>query len=204
MFMDDLSEKFQIATPEERPSGYSTLLAARVPIQMQSQEFIIGCEPQRVCAASIGSGGHDLSVVGVYVPSRGPRDKRNVAKRAFQEAFSAGLKCFVRACVRPIVMAGDLNIVDPDHFPRRRVFREWEYAFYREILGCGLVDAYLLTNSCQNDYSWFGRTGNGYRLDHIFVSNDLASLISSCMYDHHVRDMGLSDHSAMWLTLEML
>jgi len=43
------------------------------------------------------------------------------------------------------------------------------------------------------DYSWFGREGNGYRFDHIFISQSL--------YIHEPRLQKISDHSIMYMKL---
>ena len=50
------------------------------------------------------------------------------------------------------------------------------------------------------EYSWFSPAGNGFRLDHAFVSDDLIDRVSECRYDHVTRSK-LTDHSA--LTLEL-
>ncbi len=56
-------------------------------------------------------------------------------------------------------------------------------------------------NILEPEYSWVGRTGDGYRYDHAFCSADLARVISDCHYAHEPRADGLSDHSALTMTL---
>jgi exodeoxyribonuclease-3 len=58
------------------------------------------------------------------------------------------------------------------------------------------------------DYSWFGRPcadskRNGYRFDHAFVSSTQSAAVVDCHYDHSVRTAGLTDHSALTLTLDL-
>ncbi|MDN5758385.1 MAG: endonuclease/exonuclease/phosphatase family protein [Tomitella sp.] len=145
-------------------------------------------------------GNAQLEVVGLYVPSRGPATERNVAKRAFQQEITAALPAIAdRARERrhQIVVAGDLNVVEPDHVPHHRLFGEWEYDFYRSFSDRGnLCDAFRSANGAKIDHSWFGRrSGLGYRFDHVFVSDGLS--VVDCHYDHNPRQLGLSDHSAM-------
>ena len=93
---------------------------------------------------------------------------------------------------------GDLNVLEPDHQPRYPFFAPFEYDFYR-ALGAehGLTDAFRHLHPAAAEYSWVGRTGDGYRYDHAFCSGSLAPTINSCRYLHEPRHDGLSDHSAL-------
>jgi exodeoxyribonuclease III len=53
------------------------------------------------------------------------------------------------------------------------------------------------------DHSWFGRSGNGYRIDHIFVTGQHAAQVRGCGYLQAPRQQGLTDHAAMTLTLAL-
>ncbi|MFH9677583.1 endonuclease/exonuclease/phosphatase family protein [Streptomyces sp. NPDC017405] len=58
-------------------------------------------------AARITVAGHDIGVLGLYVPSRGPRERRNEAKRAFQDAFTEALPQLATAfAAMPVLVAG--------------------------------------------------------------------------------------------------
>ncbi|MGH3796127.1 MAG: endonuclease/exonuclease/phosphatase family protein [Pseudonocardiaceae bacterium] len=152
----------------------------------------------------------EIGVTGLYVPSRGPKHRRNQDKRVFQEVVAAVLPCVQEALdvSGPVVIAGDLNVVEPDHDPRYAVFGEWEYDFYRAFGRAGFDDAFRVKEPDGMDYSWFGRpsTGgkrNGYRFDHVFVSRAHRAAVVECRYDHSVRTAGLTDHSALILTLDL-
>jgi exodeoxyribonuclease-3 len=119
----------------------------------------------------------EIGVTGLYVPSRGPKARRNQDKRAFQDLVAAVLPHIPPAMdvPGPIVVAGDLNVLEPDHDPRYAVFGEWEYDFYRAFGQAGFDDAFRIKEPSTMDYSWFGRPSadgkrNGYRFDHAFVS----------------------------------
>ncbi|WP_228811960.1 hypothetical protein, partial [Nocardia otitidiscaviarum] len=42
----------------------------------------------------------------------------------------------------PVVITGDLNVVEPGHVPHYRVFGTWEYDFYRAFAASGFVDVF--------------------------------------------------------------
>jgi exodeoxyribonuclease-3 len=44
---------------------------------------------------------------------------------------------------------------------------------------------------------------NGYRFDHVFVSEQHRGAVVDCRYGHSVRTSGLTDHSALVTTLDL-
>jgi exodeoxyribonuclease III len=135
------------------------------------------------------------------VPSRGPKERRNEDKRAFQRAVTAALPGFLAQFGGPVIVAGDLNVVEPGHIPHHAVFGDWEYGFYRSFAGAGLADAYRALHPDTPGHSWFGRSGQGYRFDHGFVTTPHAGLIRSCRYLQEPRELSITDHAAMTLIL---
>jgi len=128
--------------------------------------------------------------------SRGTRvpNRRDEVKRRFLEYLLNYLGIFP---IESLMLCGDLNILEPDHIPHYSKFEDWEYGFYTSLEELGLVDAFRFLNSDQVEYSWVGRTGDEYRYDHIFVSEDLTCKVTLCKYLHKPRKDGLSDHSGM-------
>ena len=64
----------------------------------------------------------------------------------------------------------------------------------------GWSDAFRALHGYERrDRSWSLRGRFGYRLDHVLVSPPLRP--NACEYLHHVREDGLSDHSAVWAEL---
>jgi exodeoxyribonuclease III len=43
--------------------------------------------------------------------------------------------------------------------------------------------------------------GDGYRYDYLHVGQGLAGLIGACSYPHETRQLGLTDHAAMTLSV---
>ncbi|QNE84476.1 hypothetical protein F0345_28025 [Streptomyces rutgersensis] len=141
-------------------------------------------------------------MLGLYVPSRGPKDQRNVAKRAFQEAVTESLPWLLAAFPdMPVIVAGDLNVIERGHQPPHKVFGDWEYDFYDSFRAADLTDAFRHLHPDEVTHSWFGRSGNGFRFDHLFVSTPHAERILACEYHQEAREAGLSDHAVMTLRL---
>ena len=87
--------------------------------------------------------------------------------------------------------------------PRFTTFRCWEYDALEALEQDGLVDAYALLYPGKQVHSWIGRKGAGYRYDYAFVSAGLVPYLVDCEYVHEPRELGLSDHAAVVLTLDL-
>lgn len=183
------------------PRDYTTVLAARAPLSAVPVD--LDCLPHRLVAAHVPVGRSSATIVGLYVPSRGPRERRNQDKRAFQDVVAAVLPDLVKSVdpATPLVVAGDLNVVEPGHRPHHAVFGGWEYDFYDAFAAAGLRDAFRHLHPDAVEHSWFGRAGAGYRFDHLFVSAEHAAALADCRYAHAPREQGLSDHAALLATI---
>ena len=203
LFLSDALRSFgyKIALCEPSDSDYVALLATRGVDQCALSMTTVS-KVHRCPGVSFRYRDKEMVIVGAYVPSRGPQERRNVDKREFQNQFAAALRklCTERRKEHMIV-AGDMNVVEPEHHPEYPFFGEWEYDFYKSFRDSGLSDAFRLVNPDQMDHSWFGRFGDGYRFDHIFVSGGLEPFLKTCSYAHEYRTSGLSDHSGMIMEL---
>lgn len=191
-----------VVAPEPAAQDYRTVLASRgTPLTPVPSG--IGMLPHRAPAATVLVAEQPVVLLGLYVPSRGPKERRNQAKRAFQQAVSKALPGFVASFQGPVIIAGDLNVVEPDHIPHHAVYGDWEYDFYRSFAGAGLTDAFRVLHPTAPGHSWFGRSGQGYRFDHAFVSALHGEQVRRCAYDHAPVEMGLTDHAALMLALDL-
>lgn len=162
----------------------------------------VGYLPHRVVAVSVQTGTGPLNVVGVYVPSRDTSEAKVTRKRSFLEGLAAALP--PGSTGRRLVL-GDFNLLEPDHVPRYRTFQTWEYDFYTGLAEAGYRDAFRLLAPEAREYSWVGRTGDGYRYDHAHVSGPLAGEVEGCRYVHEPRtdEERLTDHSALTVSLAL-
>lgn len=157
--------------------------------------------PHRCAAVRVRMNDAEIVVVGLYVPSRGPKDRRNVDKRAFQSAVTAVLPPLVEHEV-PVVVTGDLNVLEPGHVPAHTNFGDWEYAFYNAFADHGLADGFRHLHPETVAHSWIGRrSGAGYRFDHLFLDTAHLPWLTACDYDTAPLSTGLSDHAALTATV---
>jgi len=141
-----------------------------------------------------------ITVVGAYVPSRDASPAKIARKQRFLSQMTAVARHWTH---KRLVFLGDLNVVSRQHQPRFTAFRGWEYDALEALERQGLVDAYSLLHPGRQAHSWIGRTGAGYRYDYAFVSSALVPHLVDCEYVHETRELGLSDHAAVVLTLKL-
>ncbi|MFG2227770.1 endonuclease/exonuclease/phosphatase family protein [Streptomyces sp. NPDC048644] len=192
-----------VIAPQPHTPDYRTVIACRTH-NAQAAQTPVTHLPHRAPAAHVTIGSHTLGFLGLYVPSRGPKERRNQAKRAFQEAVTEALpKLPALFPGMPVIVAGDLNVIERGHQPPHRVFGEWEYTFYDSFKDAGLADAFRHLHPGQAAHSWYGRSGNGFRFDHTFISAAHTGSLLTCGYRHEAREAGLTDHAVMTLHMDL-
>jgi exodeoxyribonuclease-3 len=186
--------------PPTEQGERGVLLAARVAAEPGGNAGRVDYLPARAASITLPTGIGSLEVVGLYVPSRDASEAKVLRKRRFCERTLTALA----AASAHTVVLGDLNVLEPGHQPHYPFFQPFEYDFYRHLTGrLRLVDAFRHLHPNQVEHSWVGRTGDGYRYDHAFVSASLVDLLDTCAYVHEPRTLGLSDHAALSLTLRL-
>lgn len=154
----------------------------------------------RFSQISVGSGNDKLSIIGLYVPSRDRSVEKINRKTEFINMVSAELNIHP---AQNTIIAGDFNILNRQHIPHYSTFFSWEYDFYDNIINKGYSDVFCDANPGKQDYSWVGRTGDGYRYDYIFASLDIAKKIGQCYFIHETRHSKLTDHSALYVEFDI-
>ncbi|MFE6030228.1 endonuclease/exonuclease/phosphatase [Streptomyces niveus] len=158
--------------------------------------------PHRAVTVKVDTQEGAVDVVGLYVPSRDATAAKRARKEKFLEGCRAGLP---GGNDGSRVVLGDFNILEPDHFPPYRFFKAFEYGFYDWLCEVGYHDAYRELHPNSLEYSWVGRTGDGYRYDHAHVSASLRPALRNCSYVHgpRTREDRLTDHSALTMSLAL-
>ncbi|OMI33551.1 endonuclease/exonuclease/phosphatase [Streptomyces sparsogenes] len=158
--------------------------------------------PHRAVSVTVDTEEGPVDIVGLYVPSRDASPAKTERKTRFLDACSAELPS---GAVGARLILGDFNVLEPTHIPRYRFFKPFEYRFYGWFAETGYVDAFRTLHPDALEYSWVGRTGDGYRYDHAHVSARLATRLRCCSYIHEVRTGPdrLTDHSALSLSLAL-
>jgi exodeoxyribonuclease-3 len=159
----------------------------------------IGYLPARTAAITLTAPSGPIRIIGAYVPSRDASADKTERKRKWLDACQTAL---ISRPTGATVFLGDLNVLEPGHHPHYPFFAAFEYDFYRQLTEtCDLVDAFRTLHPDALEYSWVGRTGDGYRYDHVHCTADLASSLLACDYLHQPRLDRLSDHSALSVRL---
>lgn len=147
--------------------------------------------------------GKNIGIIGLYVPSRDASEEKIIRKKQFITDLCQYIKSREKDKKCPYIVCGDLNILERNHVPHYSTFKKWEYDFYDYFQHFGFLDAFRLLHPSENEYSWVGRTNDGYRYDHIFISKELQKQVIKCAYVHETRTIPITDHSAMILQVSM-
>ena len=193
---------YAVCFPQPGPGEYGTMIISSVAAAPSAFGDRIGYLPSRAAAMTLPAPGGPLRIIGLYAPSRDASADKTERKRKWLAACDAALTATVGEM--PAIVLGDLNILEPGHQPRYPFFAPFEYDFYRNLAGPhGLTDAFRHLHPRDAEYSWVGRTGDGYRYDHAFCARSLREHITACGYLHQPRQDKLSDHSALSLRLTL-
>jgi exodeoxyribonuclease-3 len=182
---------------QKRPAGSErgVLVASRIPSRPARWSGVDYLEAR---AEAIDLGSAHFDIIGVYVPSRDDTPLSVARKQRFAVELQAALRA---RAPRRAVLLGDLNVLEPDHHPHHKVFRDWEYGLYSGLIAKGWIDAYRLMRTGSIEHSWVSPDDRGFRFDHVFVTGDLRESVRSCTMLHETREQGLTDHSALTISL---
>jgi exodeoxyribonuclease-3 len=73
--------------------------------------------------------------------------------------------------------------------------------FFEKIKAAGFRDQWRDRNPDGREFSWYSTRGNGFRIDHAFLSRGLAARTGAIRYSHNERLAGISDHSLLILDI---
>jgi exodeoxyribonuclease III len=170
------------------PGGYGVLIAARQPFDDGGPVSEAVPEPHRLIRAYFGP----LRIYGVYMP--------NLLKKV---PYWEGL---IAALVTEPLQAQALAIGD---FNTCRAYVDEPGAidacahFMDEVAAIGFCDLWRDRYPDGREFSWYSTRGNGFRIDHAFLSPSLVGRAGEVRYSHEERLSGLSDHSPLILDLNV-
>ena len=167
-------------------------------------------QPHRCLATQLtsSSAGTGLVLAGVHVPGRGGRSRRLRDKRDFRHTGSVWLpKVLAAAGDRPLIVAGDLFLVEPGADPTCAELAPWECDFYWSWERMGLTDVYRATHPRLVGPAprWFGvDQPREHRAGQIWVSGPGPGTAGACDYDETVCTEQLSTRPALAATLNLV
>lgn len=185
--------------PKEKE--YGVMIVSRYPLAKSVFSDYVSFLRARVAAVHMLFSQGALEIIGLYVPSRDASPEKIKRKKYFLENIINALEAAPKSNFR--IFCGDFNILEPSHIPKYSFFQEWENAFYKNLERHKLRDVFRYVSPFLQEYSWVGRTGDGYRYDHFFTSENMLSGIRKCFYSHEPRNLRLSDHSAIIAELRL-
>ena len=174
----------EIQTTNSEKKTNSVLIAAKSPFEVNLFNEL-GEHKHRIIKIKTA----DISVYGCYFPQ----------KKLKSIIFDFILDQLEQGPNENIVIAGDFNTGKHKIDESGSTFYCSEYL--EKLEENGLADAWRLINGPKKEYSWFSNSGNGFRIDHFYLSNPLKNRVGGCRYDHSLREDKVSDHSLMILEL---
>lgn len=190
----------QVSFPRSITGDYGVMCISKYQIKTSHSPFESNNQYYcRYLENDIIIGQKKLKTVCLYVPSRDQSNEKIIRKRNFLEQSLINIGEINNV---PTIVCGDFNILDRNHIPHYSVFKEWEYKFYDDLINMGFIDVYRYCYPQINEYSWVGRTGDGYRYDYCFTSKSLSNRIIDCKFIHETRDSRLTDHSALMVEIK--
>lgn len=168
------------------PGKNGVLIAARQPFREHGAVSDTVPEPYRLVRVEFAG----LVLTGIYMPNL-------LQKVPYWEALIASLAGQAGGAALAI---GDFNscrayVDEPGAIDRTAHFID-------KVEAIGFCDLWRRRYPEGREFSWYSTRGNGFRIDHAFLSPMLAARAGLVRYSHGERLAGTSDHSALILDLD--
>ncbi|MEV0610982.1 endonuclease/exonuclease/phosphatase family protein [Polymorphospora rubra] len=193
---------YAVTFPDHGPGELGVMIVSKLAATPDPLGAAMGYLPARAAGVVVDTTDGPLRVVGAYAPSRDATLEKTERKRTWIQRFGHALH--ITASEVPLLLLGDLNVLEPSHTPAHRgQFAPFEYAFYTDLTDRhGLVDLFRHLHPDRVEHSWARRPELGYRYDHVHGSRALAERLTACEYVHETRQASpdssrLTDHSGL-------
>jgi exodeoxyribonuclease-3 len=167
------------------PQRTGVLIASRLGFAAHGALCMEVPEPYRLVDVDLGT----VRLTGVYMPNM-------LKKVAYWQSLVAS---FAARVDDDTLAIGDFNtcrayVDEPGAIDATAHFMD-------SVEAIGFRDLWRHRYPDGREYSWYSHRGNGFRIDHAFLSPDLAARAGAVRYSHEERLAGLSDHSVLLLDL---
>jgi exonuclease III len=167
------------------PGRTGVLIAARRGFAAHGALCVDVPEPYRLVDVDCGA----VRITGVYMPNM-------LKKVPYWQALVAS---FAARVADDTLAIGDFNtcrafVDEPGAIDATAHFMD-------SVEAIGFRDLWRQRYPEGREYSWYSHRGNGFRIDHAFLSPGLAARAGAVRYSHGERLAGLSDHSVLLLDL---
>jgi exodeoxyribonuclease-3 len=169
------------------PRFNGVLVAARCPFLEHSGIGSGLPEPYRMVSVEFAA----FRLVGIYMPNL-------LAKIPYWEALISALKA---KAGEHALAVGDFNTCRAYLDEAGAIDKTAHYM--DRITEIGFCDLWRRRYPAVREYSWFSTRGNGFRIDHAFLSDGLVARAGMIRYSHEERLAGISDHSPLIVELDV-
>jgi exodeoxyribonuclease III len=151
----------------------------------------------------------DFYITSVYTPNAKDDLSRIPMRQAWDPAFLEFMKQL--ESVKPVIFCGDLNVAHTEDDLARPKENEGKKGFTKEertgvdnMIKAGFTDTFRIFTKGNGHYSWWSHFGGarernvGWRIDYIFVSNAITSIVKNARV--HADVLG-SDHCPVSIEL---
>ncbi|WP_257210978.1 endonuclease/exonuclease/phosphatase family protein [Bacillus wiedmannii] len=170
----------------------SLLFASRYPFEIVPSFYNKDRNGQRWLEIRIPQ--YELHITGVHIPTNN-NDVQE--KLQFWQEINAFAK--EQGSFRTVII-GDYN-TGLEEDTQGAPFIGPQYM--QELVDLGWIDAWRHTHGSFSGYSWYSTKGNGFRIDHAFISPVLKGNILESYFSHQERLNSLSDHSILVVELNI-
>ena len=184
---------YQLATPGEGSTN-RILFASRTPFT-QVQSEIAPPFPARWLNVRLTNS--QILIGAAHIP--GWSDGKPLGDRKMR-SWNHLLEMSQKYPNDPMLLVGDFNTGVRCVDETGRTFKASECLKQLQIVGW--KDAWRHKHGDKREYTWFSRTGSGFRIDHAFCTSSILPLLQDARYLHHAREAKFSDHSPLiveWL-----
>ena len=178
--------------------GFDTVISDYKDLAVLNQQ-------KRIISAEI----NDIRIINVYVPNGSSLDSD---KFIYKEKWIKGLHAYLRkinSSHTPICLLGDFNIAPedkdihtPSNFEESIMASSKERKLLKDALGGELEDVFRIFEPGGKNWSWWDyrhsawERDKGWRIDHIYLTEDILSCANSCWIDKEPRSREKpSDHA---------
>ena len=198
--LQKLRDSGWVHTLSSNPPGieYGVAVLSRQPIHRVPDPSPTPCGGNGWVESAIPDLG--FSIVCTHIPMNSP--KQPTLKNEYWDAVLAAGQ---RRITEPVLLIGDFNTGKHRIDETGRTFHCADK--FGQLEESGRTDAWRHFHGAETEYTWYSRfkggaRGNGFRLDHAFVTPALLPRVSRCWYSHDEREAGISDHSILLVEAE--
>ena len=171
----------------------------------EHEDLSILSQQKRIISAEI----NDIRIINVYVPNGSSiKSDKFIYKKKWLECLKIYLKK-INSNNIPTCLLGDFNIAPedkdihtPSNYEELIMASSQERKLLQEALGGKLVDVFRIFEPGTNNWSWWDyrhsawERDKGWRIDHIYLTEDILSYANSCWIDRAPRSKEKpSDHA---------